>query len=227
YTLAFENNQKGLPLMRPLFFEKSNDKSFLINDKTYLWGNDFLISPVMKPSLKEQEVYFPSNSNWFNFYTEEKIKGGQTKIVSLNKESIPTYVRGGAFIPIINQIQHTQQYNLNSFNLHFYFDKEVTKSESNLYNDDGETPNAYEKEMYEMFHFKSNYKKGNLTIKIKQERGVNYQFTKKKITLIVHHVSKKPKKVKGYNFTWNAENKILFIPIEITNSSNKIIQIKL
>ncbi|WP_298265992.1 TIM-barrel domain-containing protein [uncultured Lutibacter sp.] len=227
YTLAFENNQKGLPLMRPLLFEKSNNRSSLINDKAYLWGNDFLISPVIKPNLKEQEVYFPSNSNWFNFYTEEKVKGGQTKIVSLNKESIPTYVRGGAFIPIINPIQHTKQYNLNSFNLHFYFDKEVTKSESNLYNDDGETPNAYEKEMYEMFHFKSNYKKGNLTIKIKQERGVNYQFTKKKITLIVHHVSKKPKKIKGYNFTWNAENKILFIPIEITNSSNKIIQIKL
>jgi len=161
YTLVFDNNQKGTPLMRPLFFEDANASSF-INDKTYLWGDSFLVSPVVQSGLKEQAIYFPENSNWFNFYTDEKVAGGQTKTVSLNEESIPVYVRGGAFIPRIQSIQNTRLYHLKSFDLHFYFDETVKESEGHLYNDDGETPNAYEKGKYEMLTFESEFKNNRL-----------------------------------------------------------------
>ena len=226
YTLVFENNQKGTPLMRPLFFENEADNNSLNNDKTYLWGKNFLVSPVVKQGIKEQEVSFPKGFNWYNFYTDEKVEGGQIKEVELNEESIPTFVRGGAFIPMIESIQNTSTYNLNSFDLHFYFDENVAKSEDELYNDDGETPNAFEKGMFEIFNFESEFKKNCLTIEIESELGNNFNFSSKEINLIVHNISKKPKKVKGYKFTWNAENNTLVIPISMNNSKEKSVKIK-
>ena len=226
YTLAFENNQKGLPLMRPLFFEEPLNKEALNNYKTYLWGNDFLVSPVVEAGLKMQEVSFPANNNWYNFYTDEKVNGGQTLKVNLVEESIPTFVRGGAFIPMISTIQNTTQYSLNKFNLHFYFDENIKESEGHLYNDDGETPRAFEKGMYEVITFESEFKSNILEIEIEQKLGENYQFVPKEIQLIIHNISKLPKKIKGYSYNLNKNNNSLEIVVKLNEKTSKNIKIK-
>ena len=227
YTLVFQNNQKGTPLMRPLFFETSNNTSALTNDNTYLWGHEFLVSPVVEASLKTQKVSFPSNSNWYNFYTDEKVEGGQTLSVNLVEESIPTYVRAGAFIPMIKTIQNTTQYNLNKFDVHFYFDETVSESDYELYNDDGKTPNAFEKGQYEIIGFQSEFEKNRLTIEIEQKLGENYGFSSKEVQLVLHNISKKPKKIKGSNFIWNEVSKTVVISVPLNNLKEKIIKIKL
>jgi oligosaccharide 4-alpha-D-glucosyltransferase len=226
YTLAFENNQKGLPLMRPLFFEEPLNKEALNNYKTYLWGNDFLVSPVVEAGLKMQEVLFPANNNWYNFYTDEKVNGGQTLKVNLVEESIPTFVRGGAFIPMISTIQNTTQYSLNKFNLHFYFDENIKESEGHLYNDDGETPRAFEKGMYEVITFESEFKSNILEIEIEQKLGENYQFVPKEIQLIIHNISQLPKKIKGYSYNLNKNNNSLEIVVKLNEKTSKNIKIK-
>jgi len=226
YTLAFENNQKGLPLMRPLFFEEPLNKEALNNYKTYLWGNDFLVSPVVEAGLKMQEVSFPANNNWYNFYSDEKVNGGQTLKVNLVEESIPTFVRGGAFIPMISTIQNTTQYSLNKFNLHFYFDENIKESEGHLYNDDGETPRAFEKGMYEVITFESEFKSNILEIEIEQKLGENYQFVPKEIQLIIHNISKLPKKIKGYSYNLNKNNNSLEIVVKLNEKTSKNIKIK-
>ncbi|MEM6685654.1 MAG: TIM-barrel domain-containing protein, partial [Bacteroidota bacterium] len=95
YTTAFENNQKGTPLMRPLFFEEEDNKALYTKSSSYLWGNDFLVTPILKDSVTTQEVYFPKGSVWFDFETDEKAVGGQTKVVQTKENYIPVYVRGG------------------------------------------------------------------------------------------------------------------------------------
>jgi len=226
YTLAFENNQTGLPLMRPLFFEEATNISALNNNTTYLWGNEFLVSPVVEQGLKEQTISFPKNSNWYNFYSDEKVEGGQTMTVDLVEESIPTYVRGGAFISMIKTIQNTTKYSLENFDLHFYYDEKVKESESDLYNDDGETPNAFEKEKYEILTFESEVSTKGIEIEIEQELGDNFIFTSKEIQLIIHNISKQPIKVKGYQYTWNEKSKTLVISVLLDNTSTKDIKIK-
>ena len=67
YTLAFENHLQGTPLMRPLLFEEPTNEALLSESKTYLWGNDFLVSPVVNPGIATQTVYFPKSSDWFDF----------------------------------------------------------------------------------------------------------------------------------------------------------------
>ncbi|MCF6212913.1 MAG: DUF4968 domain-containing protein [Flavobacteriaceae bacterium] len=227
YTLAFENHVNGTPLMRPLFFEETANKAALTNDKSYLWGHDFLVSPVVKVGLKTQAVTFPSNSNWFDFYTDVKIAGGQTKEITLHKNYIPTYVRGGAFIPRIKTIQNTEAYSLKNFDLHFYYDAAVTKSTGKLYNDDGKTPQDFEKGAYEILRFYSKTKKQHLIIKITTQLGSRMTFYNKTVDLIIHNIAKKPVKVRGYNFVWSLKNNTLTIPVKLNNSHPKSINIKL
>lgn len=170
YHLAFENNQKGMPLMRPIFFGEDDDK-LMENSSTYLWGNDFLITPILNDSVKSKEIYFPKNSNWFDFYTDEKFIGGQTKIVTVNEENIPTFVKAGAFITMTKLVQTTDDYAGNNLVVHYYYDNSISESESGLYNDDGITQNAFEKGNYEMLEFEAEKLKRWLEIDFEVEFG--------------------------------------------------------
>ena len=53
----FENNTKGLPLMRPLFFEDSRIEIDTVSS-TYLWGNDFLISQLQNQIKNYKKFIF-------------------------------------------------------------------------------------------------------------------------------------------------------------------------
>ena len=196
YNLAFENNQKGIPLMRPIFFEE-DDAKLLENSTTYLWGEDFLITPILKDSVKTKEIYFPKTANWFDFYTDEKIKGGQTKTVDLQEHYIPTFVRGGVVIPLTKLEQTTADYNGSVLELHYWYDETVTESERTIYNDDGFTANAFEKGMYEMLEFEVEIDNKEIEIDLEAEFGENWNPQRKQIKLILHNINWNPKKIKA------------------------------
>ncbi|EDP96605.1 TIM-barrel domain-containing protein [Kordia algicida OT-1] len=231
YSIAFENNQKGTPLMRPLFFEESDNKALYTNAATYLWGNDFLVTPILKDSVTTKEVYFPKGSVWFDFETDEKVVGGQTKMVKTKERSIPVYVRGGAFIPIANQMQTTAMYNPNKLQLHYYHDESITESEREMYIDDGETKNAFEKGMYELLGFESKLKKNRLEIELEAETGKNYATSTKNIEVVVHNIHKKPNKVKfrgkRVDFKWNKTYNTIRFTIAWNTKKERKITIKL
>ena len=229
YTLAFENNQTGKPLMQPLFFNEPESKEQLINASTYLWGNDFLITPIVNPDVKEKEVYFPKNNIWFDFYTDKQFEGGQTKTVVTKENSIPTYVRAGAFIPLAEIVQTTNDYQLNNFELHYYYHESVEESNRFIYNDDGLTPNAFGKGMYEKLNFEAEIEKKWLEIDFEAEIGSKNSTSTKQIDLIIHNIDWKPKKVKINGKTidvkWNASKNLMTIPV-IWNT-NKELKVKL
>lgn len=215
YTLAFENNQKGTPLMRPLLFEEPTNQALQTVCETYLWGNDFLVTPVTKPGLKEIQVYFPKNNNWFDFYTDQKQEAGTSSNIAIVEDHIPVFVRGGAFIPMIKTIQNTSKYSLDTFDLHFYNDEKTAKSEGKLYNDNGTTPNAFEKGESEMLKFSSNSNEKTLTITIQTVTGKSFQSTDKKINFIVHNLNKKIKNISsnGQNIAYSTTDKTIEFPV--------------
>ncbi len=217
YTLAFQNNQTGAPLMRPLFFDEPNNRNLLTKVTSYLWGNNFLVTPILTSEVTEKEMYFPKNNVWFDFYTDKKFEGGQTKIISVNESSIPTFVRGGAFIPMAKPMQTTKDFTSNNFNLHYYFDASVKESNGEMFSDDGETANTFEKGKYEILSFKSKTKKRYLKFKFDAEIGKKYVSENKTIDLVIHNIQKQPKRVKinrkKISVLWNSQNKTLSIPV--------------
>ncbi len=222
YTLAFENNQKGTPFMRPLFFEESDDLALQTSSKSYLWGKEILVSPILKSGIKEQEIYLPKSSDWFDFYSDKKYKGGSTELIKTETDHIPTFVRGGAFIPMIDVIQTTESYNIDNLKLHYYFDTNRKNSYGELYNDDGATPNAFEKGKFEILNFKSIHTGKYLVIELDSEIGENFNAHNKEISLIIHNISGKPKKIKNYKFEWNSDRNTLKIPIKYLNKKQTI-----
>ncbi|WP_299109703.1 TIM-barrel domain-containing protein [uncultured Tenacibaculum sp.] len=231
YHLVYENSQFGKPLMRPLFFENSANEELQKLASTYLWGNDFLITPILNSKVTKQEVYFPKNAVWFDFYTDEKVIGGQKKQVATKINAIPTYVRAGAFIPMTKLVQSTDSYKGNNLEIHYYHDRSVKKSKRNLYNDDGMTANAIQKNQYELLSFDSEFEKDCLTIQLKDAIGKEFKVSKKSMKLIVHNVQKAPKEVKigrkKQAIVWNQTNKSLLVSFDWNTKKTEKITIKL
>ncbi|MGC4040523.1 MAG: glycoside hydrolase family 31 protein [Flavobacterium sp.] len=227
YTLSFDNNQKGMPLMRPLFFEEPDNKNLQTLSGTYFWGNDFLISPITKPGAVSTQVYFPKSSNWFDFHTNEKHAGGATEKIMANDDYIPTFVRGGSFIPMIQAIQNTSKYSLENFSLRYYFDESVANSSGKLYNDDGTTPNAFEKGQYEMLNFTSTNNGKSLTLKLSTDAGKNFTSVKKEVSVEIYNISQKAKRI----FVNGQERiyKTFFepLPISVTLDGKTPVEIKI
>jgi len=191
YTIAFENSTKGTPLMKPLFFEEPTNEKLLNEKESYLWGNDFLIKPITNSGVTSTEVYFPKSKNWFDFYSNKKYAAGSTQTVDVAEGNIPVFVRGGSFIPMIKTIQNTNTYSLDNFDVHYYFDDSISNSKGQLYNDNGNTPDAYKKGEYELLQFNSAISNKILTIKLDTEIGKNYSSTSKNVSLIVHNLQPK------------------------------------
>ncbi|GGI55829.1 TIM-barrel domain-containing protein [Winogradskyella haliclonae] len=231
YHLMAQNHIEGTPLMRPLFFEEIDNPNLFNYSKAYLWGNDFLVSPVLEAGKTEQEIYFPKTSNWFNIETDEIIKGGQTKTVKLHPAYIPTYVRAGAFIPLAKSMQSTKAYNVNIFQLQHYYDDSIKKSEREFYFDDGHTVNPIEKSQYQILAFESEKKGGWLHINFEAETAANYKAESKTIEFVVHNLNKKPKKVlvdrKEVTGKYNSKYKTLTLDISWDTTNKKRIKVKL
>ncbi|MEP5254390.1 MAG: TIM-barrel domain-containing protein [Winogradskyella arenosi] len=230
YNLVYENNQFGKPLMRPLFFEESDNPELFNYSKTYLWGNDILVSPVLESGLTEQEVYFPKDQVWFDFYTQEKIEGGQTKTIPLKENSIPTFVRAGAFIPSSAGLQTTLDYKDTFYELHYYYDESITTSARDIYTDNGLTPQPIADENYEILKFKMQQDAKQLEFHINDVVGENTKAKDRVFQLIIHGLEEKPRKVrvgKSREFTWIEATKTLQIPVERRPHENTVVKIKL
>jgi alpha-glucosidase (family GH31 glycosyl hydrolase) len=230
YNLAFENHKDGKPLMRPLFFEENNLELFNYS-KAYLWGNDILVSPVLEAGKTSQDVYFPKGSKWFDFYSDILFAGGKTHSIALNEATIPTFIRGGAFIPMAKPMPTTKDYTGDNFELHYYFDWAVAESEREFYNDNGFTPNVYENGAFEKLEFEAELKRTTLEFEFETDVKANFLSNSKQIQLIIHNIDKQPKRIrinrKRVDIIWNATKKTVTIPANWNSSEGIEITIKL
>jgi len=216
YTLAYQNTTEGLPLMRPLFFEEpDNDKLKTVCD-TYLWGKDFLIKPITQPNIKSTDVYFPKNSNWYDFYTGKKYAGGTTQAITVTETAIPTFVRGNVFYPMTELVYTTENYKNQNLDLHFYFDGKPS-SEREFYFDDGKNPNALKDiTTHELLNCSTTLKDKTFTISLKSKTQNQELLSEGKNGFIyIYQIASKPKSItlnnKPATFIYDAQTKKLKI----------------
>lgn len=194
YTMAFENNQSGKPLMQPLFYVEPGNSTLLTYDKAYMWGDALLVSPIKAAGVTEQIVYLPKGSTWTDFYTGKVYEGGAEITLPVTLNHIPVLVKGGAIIPMLKKVAATTKADLNNLEVHYYM--AANKSTSyRLYNDDGTTPEAFEKGAYELVNITANTTEKLLTIDFKPEVGKSYTAKDKTVDLCLHNLTRQPKKV--------------------------------
>ena len=93
-------HEKGIPPMRPLFFDFPRDKGCLSIDDEFLFGPDILVAPVMQYEVRKRDVYLPAGTAWTDVWTDAEIEGGQWIEAKAPLDKIPLYLREGRRLPI-------------------------------------------------------------------------------------------------------------------------------
>ena len=98
YTTARECCETGLPMMRALWLHYPGDARAVARGDQYLWGRDVLVSPVVEKGATSRRLYLP-DGEWFDFWTESRIRGGREIDRPVDLATMPLHVRAGALLP--------------------------------------------------------------------------------------------------------------------------------
>jgi alpha-D-xyloside xylohydrolase len=100
YSLGWQAHETGAPFMRGLFLDFPNDPNVADIGDEYMFGPALLVAPVTEQGATTRSVYLPAGCDWFNFWTNERIHGGQRLTVAAPIDTIPVFVRAGSIIPL-------------------------------------------------------------------------------------------------------------------------------
>lgn len=140
YAQAYNTYETGAPYMRALFLDFPNDENAADIRDEYMYGPAFLVAPVTDQGATSRKVYLPAGGDWYNYWTNERVKGGQTITVDAPIETLPLFVRTGSIVPLGTEILTTKQkQEIAKVKVYAGADGEFT-----LFHDDG-TSYAYEK----------------------------------------------------------------------------------
>jgi len=109
YSLGYKTWQTGAPFMRALPMDFPNDPKVADLRDEYMFGPAFLVAPVTEQGATSREVYLPAGADWYNYWTNEHVKGGQTITVQAPIDTIPLFVRAGSIVPLGAAVESTHQ----------------------------------------------------------------------------------------------------------------------
>lgn len=124
YSVAWQVTSRSGTYMRPLVMDFPQDKNTRKQSSEYLFGPLFLVAPVTVPfytsevngrakisfkKVRNWQVYLPKGSDWFNFWTGEKISGGKKFNCKAPIDEIPLFVRSGSILPLGPVVQWATQ----------------------------------------------------------------------------------------------------------------------
>lgn len=129
YSTSWDVTSNGSSMMRALLMDFPDDPDALDIDNEFMFGKSILVAPVTKPMYVKAEkergryinavedfakmgttdVYLPYGTEWYDFWTGEKLKGGQTVQKETPIDIIPLYVKAGSIIPFGPQVQFANE----------------------------------------------------------------------------------------------------------------------
>jgi alpha-D-xyloside xylohydrolase len=93
-------HEKGIPPMRPLFFDFPEDEACWAVDDQFMFGPDLLVAPVLYEGVRSRKVYLPASTDWTDAWTGLTLVGGEQITAETPLEVIPLYLRLGSKLPI-------------------------------------------------------------------------------------------------------------------------------
>jgi alpha-D-xyloside xylohydrolase len=152
YSLAWKVTSEGYTMMRSLAFDFRNDPAINSIPDQYMFGPAFLVNPVTEPGKKSRGVYLPESTAWFDFWTGQKMAGGQTIDASAPVETIPLFIRAGSIVPMGPLLQYATEKPADPLEIRIYPGADGTFV---LYEDENNNYN-YEKGVFSTISFRWN-----------------------------------------------------------------------
>ncbi|MDP4270202.1 MAG: glycoside hydrolase family 31 protein, partial [Bacteroidota bacterium] len=164
YSLAGMAYHKDYTIMRSLAMSYTSDKqTFGVSDQ-FMFGPGIMVCPVYSYKARSKEVYLPAGSQWFDFYSNKQIAGGQKIKADAPLERIPLFVPAGTILPIGDVMQYASEKKGEDIEIRVYQGKDGKFS---LYEDEGENYN-YEKGAFSTISFEYNEATHQLVIGARQ-----------------------------------------------------------
>ncbi|MDD4822794.1 MAG: glycoside hydrolase family 31 protein [Bacteroidales bacterium] len=117
-------------------------------------------SAVNFTQSKSAKVYLPAGTTWYDFWTNEKIKGGKEITKETTIDIIPLYIKAGSILPFGPKVQFATEKRWDNLDIRVY---PGANGEFTLYEDENDNYN-YEKGAYSTITFSWNDAKKVLTI---------------------------------------------------------------
>ena len=143
---------------------------------------------------KSTKVYLPEGTAWYDFWTNEKLNGGQEIVKATTIDEIPLYIKSGSIIPFGPQVQYATEKKWDNLEIRVY---PGANGEFTLYEDENDNYN-YEKGIYSTISFIWNDANKSLTI---NERKGSFpeMLTTRKFNIVVVADGKNIDKVVTYS----------------------------
>jgi alpha-D-xyloside xylohydrolase len=158
YSLGYQTWLNSAPFLRALPLDFPGDAKVTDMRDEYMFGPAFLVAPITDQGATSREVYLPAGADWYNYWTNERVKGGQTITVQAPIDTIPLFVRAGSIVPLGSAIESTHQEQAIE-HVKVYPGADATFT---LFSDDGKTY-AYEKGAGSVTHLHWDEAKQQLT----------------------------------------------------------------
>jgi alpha-D-xyloside xylohydrolase len=159
YSLGYMTHETGAPFMRGLFMDFPQDERVANIGDEYMFGPAFLVAPVTEQGATSRTVYLPAGTDWYNFWTNEWVHGGQTITVAAPIDTLPLFVRAGSILPLGVPVESTNEKQAIA-KIRVY---PGADGDFQLYNDDGTTYD-YEKGADEIAHLHWSDAGGRLSV---------------------------------------------------------------
>jgi alpha-D-xyloside xylohydrolase len=114
---------------------------------------------------KSTKVYLPEGTAWYDFWTNEQIKGGQEIEKATTIDEIPLYIKAGSIIPFGPQVQYATEKKWDNLEIRIY---PGANGEFTLYEDENDNYN-YEKGAFSTIKFE--WKDKSKTVSISKISG--------------------------------------------------------
>jgi alpha-D-xyloside xylohydrolase len=158
YSLGYQTWQTGAPFMRALALDFPTDPKVADLSDEYMFGPALLVAPVTEQGATSRSVYLPAGSGWYNFWTGERLPGGQMIMAQAPIDTIPLFVRAGSILPLGGPVLSThEQQKIAKIRVYAGSDADFT-----LFSDDG-TTYAYEHGAGSLTHLHWNNAASQLT----------------------------------------------------------------
>lgn len=145
-----------------------------------MFGKSILVNPVTNPmytktgtvegrdtiktedfsSVKTKQTYLPKGADWYDFWTGEKLTGGQKVTRETPLDIIPLYIKAGSILPFGPRVQYATEKKWDDLEIRVY---PGADGDFTLYEDENDNYN-YEKGKYSEIKFHWDDKKHTLKI---------------------------------------------------------------
>ena len=157
----FGQNILAAPILDPQYTEEQ----IIREDAMTGWDKkDVTVeNSVMKIDWTQPKTatkYLPKGTDWYDFWTNQRLKGGQTVTLQTTIDHVPMFVRAGSILPLGPEMQYVGEKPWDNLELRVYPGADATFT---LYEDEGDNYN-YEQGLYTTIEMRWNDRTRMLTI---------------------------------------------------------------